>query len=509
MSSPLEEHAVPAAVSVRGVTKSYPGVRALDHIDLEVRPGEVHVLLGENGAGKSTLVKILSGAVQPDSGRIEVMGEPVILGNPHAAQQAGIATVHQELSLVADLTVAQNLFLGREINRTGTPLLDQREMRRQAAAQLDSLGLHIDPSTPVRRLSLAVQQVVEIIGALSQKPRVLILDEPTSSLSEQETDELFDRVRQITRDGVGVIYISHRLEELQRIADRVTVMRDGRVVETGLPASTPLAQLVRLMVGRDVAEEFSTREVEIGDPLLTVKNLMVPGAVKDVSLTLRAGEVVGIFGLVGAGRTELLRGLYGLDPARGTAHMGEKQLVPGGSPRRSLESGLALVPEDRHGWGLVLPMSIRDNVCLSSLSRCGSRGFLSKTKLKELAERFTRVMRVKAVDFQVPVGNLSGGNQQKVVIARALAAGGDVLLLDEPTRGVDIGAKIEIYDLVAQLASQGKAVLVVSSDMLEVIGLSDRILVMRQGRISAEFLRADVSPDALLHAALPIEEEIS
>lgn len=497
------------AVAVRAVSKRYPGVLALDDVELEVRAGEVHVLLGENGAGKSTLVKILSGAVQPDSGQVEVMGEPVTFHNPHAAQQAGISTVHQELSLVPDLTISQNLFLGREIQSKGSPFLARREMNRRAEALLASLGLHLDPATPVRRLSLAVRQVVEIVRALSRQPRVLLLDEPTSSLSDQETEELFDRIRQITSEGVGVIYISHRLEELEAIADRVTVMRDGRVVGSGLPATTPLPQLVRLMVGRDVGEEFPQRQVELGDELLTVKSLTVPGRVEDVSFTLRAGEVVGVFGLVGAGRSELLRGLYGLDPAHGHAELRGRRLVPGGSPRNSLSCALALVPEDRHGWGLVLPMSIRENICLSSLRECSSRGLLSKSALDELTDRYMSAMRIKAPDAKVSVGKLSGGNQQKVVIARTLAAGSDVLLLDEPTRGVDIGAKIEIYELIAQLASQGRAVLVVSSDMPEVIGLSDRILVMRQGRLSAEFARGQVTPEALLNAALTHEEGVA
>ncbi len=495
----------PAAVRVSGVSKRYPGVQALDGVDVEVLPGEVHVLLGENGAGKSTLVKVLSGAVQPDAGTIRIAGETAVLPNPHAAQQAGISTVHQELSLVPDLTAAQNIFLGREICRPGTPILSRGEMEREARKLMASLKLDIDPNTPVRRLSLAVRQVVEIVGALAQNPRVLILDEPTSSLSEQETEELFDRIRQIRSEGVGVIYISHRLEEIERIADRVTVMRDGRVVEAGLPATTPLAALVRLMVGRDVSEEFPARDATIGEALLTVEGLTVPGVVDDVSFTLRSGEVIGIFGLVGAGRTELLRGLYGLDKAGGRAQVNGRQIVPDGSPRRSLDAKLALVPEDRHAWGLVLPMSIRDNICLSALDECTSRGALLRSRLEALAQRFMQAMRVKAPDTRVPVGNLSGGNQQKVVIARALAAGSDVILLDEPTRGVDIGAKIEIYQLIAQLAAEGKAVLVVSSDLPEVIGLSDRVLVMRQGRISAEFSKDDVSPEALLRAALPVE----
>ena len=489
------------AVSVRGLTKTYPGVRALDGVDLDVLPGEVHVLLGENGAGKSTLVKILSGAIQPDRGNIAIDGQPVALPTPHAAQQAGISTVHQELSLVPDLTVAQNLFLGQELVHSRAAFLDGSAMNRRASELLAALGLHLDPELPVRRLSLAVRQVVEIVRALSRHPRVLILDEPTSSLTEQEATELFTRVRQITAEGVGVIYISHRLEELAQIADRVTVMRDGRIVSAGLPVSTPLPELVRLMVGREVGEEFPARQSTPGDLLLKVRNLTIPGRVEDVSFDVHAGEIVGVFGLVGAGRTELLRGLYGLDPASGTIELSGHRL-DGGNPSRSLHHGLALVPEDRHGWGLVLPMSIQDNISLSALDQCTSWGILRRSRVADLGQRFMAAMRIKARSGTTSVGTLSGGNQQKVVIARTLAAGSQVLLLDEPTRGVDIGAKIEIYELVATLAAEGKAVVVVSSELPEVVGLSDRILVMRQGRISAEFSRATATPEALLNAAM-------
>lgn len=489
------------AVSVRGLTKTYPGVRALDGVDLDVLPGEVHVLLGENGAGKSTLVKILSGAIQPDEGSIEIDGETVILGTPHAAQQAGISTVHQELSLVPNLTIAQNLFLGQELVHSGAPFLDGGAMNQRASELLTVLGLHLDPELPVRRLSLAVRQGVEIVRALSRHPHVLILDEPTSSLSDREVTELFTRVRQIAEAGVGVIYISHRLEELAKIADRVTVMRDGRIVSAGLPATTPLPQLVRLMVGREVGEEFPPRRTTYGEVLLKVRNLTIPGRVEDVSFDVRAGEVVGIFGLVGAGRTELLRGLYGLDRASGTIELAGQRLE-GGNPRRSLDHGLALVPEDRHGWGLVLPMSIQDNISLSVLDRCISWGMLSRSLVANLGKKFMTSMRIKARSGSTGVEMLSGGNQQKVVIARALAAESQVLLLDEPTRGVDIGAKIEIYELVAALAAEGKAVVAVSSEISEVVGISDRILVMRQGRISAEFSSMAATPEALLNAAL-------
>jgi ribose transport system ATP-binding protein len=494
-----------SALSVRGLAKAYPGVRALDGVDLDVLPGEVHVLLGENGAGKSTLVKILSGAIQPDAGCIVIGGETVVLGTPHVAQQAGISTVHQELSLVPDLTVAQNLFLGQELVHSGAPFLDSSAMNRRASELLAALGLRLDPEVPVRRLSLAVRQVVEIVRALSRHPRILILDEPTSSLTDREVTELFTRVRQITATGVGVIYISHRLEELAQIADRVTVMRDGRIAAAGLPASTPLPQLVRLMVGREVGQEFPPHRTTHGDVMLKVRNLTIPDRVEDVSFDVHAGEVVGFFGLVGAGRTELLRGLYGLDRSRGTIELAGNRL-DGGSPHRSLKHGLALVPEDRHGWGLVLPMSIQDNISLSALDKCTSWGVLRRSRVADLGKRFMAAMRIKAKNGTTGVEMLSGGNQQKVVIARTLAAGSQVLLLDEPTRGVDIGAKIEIYELVAALAAEGKAVVIVSSELPEVMGLSDRIFVMRQGRISAEFSYITATPEALLSAALTHEK---
>lgn len=495
------------AVAVSGVSKTYPGVRALSNVDFDILPGEVHVLLGENGAGKSTLVKILSGAVQPDAGVISFDGTVLRLPTPHAARAAGISTVHQELSLVPDLSVAQNIFLGREPALGGSVLLRRASMDREARRLLRDMGLEVDPAVPVRRLSLAVRQVVEIVRAMSVRARVLILDEPTSSLSEQECEELFGRVRQVTADGVGVLYISHRLQELRRVADRVTVMRDGHVVAPGLPATTPLSELIRLMVGRSLADEFPSRTAERGRPVLQVRNLSVPGRVDDVSFDVHAGEVLGIFGLVGAGRTELLRGIYGLEGITGGRIERDGRPVGIHNPREAIAARIALVPEDRHGQGLVLPMSVGDNICLSALAGCTRRGLLSRMLTRQLAQRFMARLRIKAPGSRTGVLGLSGGNQQKVVIARALAAGPDVLLLDEPTRGVDVGAKAEIYELIGELTAEGKGVVVVSSEMLEVLGLADRILVMRKGGVSAELTRAEATQERLLEAALPAVEE--
>lgn len=497
--------AVPA-IEVTGLSKSYPGVRALHQVDFALRPGEVHVLLGENGAGKSTLVKIMSGAVQPDAGDVVVGGQPLTLASPHDAQTAGIGTVYQELSLVPDLTVAQNIFLGRESVGGPAQFLRRKDMAEQARSKLGLLGIDIDPQTPVRQLSIAMRQVVEIVRALTRDSKVLFLDEPTSSLSQQETEELFARIDQIKADGVAICYISHRLEEIERIADRVTVMRDGEVVARDLPATTPLSELVSLMVGRAIEDEFPPRSVALGNPLLEVERLTVPGSVTDVSLTVRAGEVLGVFGLVGAGRTELLRAIFGLDRASAGTVKVANTPVRIRSARQAIQEGLALVPEERHAQGLVLGMSVRENICLSSLQRCSRLGGLSRARTVHMADGQIQRLRIKVRDGDVRVGTLSGGNQQKVVIARALAAGSRVLLLDEPTRGVDVGAKVEIYELINKLASEGKAVVVVSSELPEILGMSDRIVVMRQGRVSLVVDRAAADSETLLQAALPLQE---
>jgi ribose transport system ATP-binding protein len=496
-------------IAVQGVSKSYPGVRALQNVDFALRAGEVHVLLGENGAGKSTLVKIMSGAIQPDVGTIAINGMTLRLSSPHVAQTAGISTVYQELSLVPDLSIAQNIFLGRESVRPGLGLLQSGAMLDEAYAMLQLLGIEINPSLPVRRLSIAVRQVVEIVRALARRSKVLILDEPTSSLSKREADELFDRLERIKADGVAICYISHRLEEVERIADRVTVMRDGAVVAHDLPSTTQMNELVRLMVGREISEEFPPRRVKRGRQLLEVNDLTIPGRVERVSFEVSAGEVLGIFGLVGAGRTELLRGLFGLEAnVRGTIKI-DGQLTRIRNPRDAIAGGLALVPEDRHAQGLVPGMSVRENICLSSLQECSRHGALSRQKTVQLADEHIAQLHIKVRDRDVAVNNLSGGNQQKVVIARALAAGSNVLLLDEPTRGVDVGAKVEIYELINKLSSEGKAIVLVSSELPEILGLADRILVMRQGAVSVVLDRAEADQEILLRAALPVAQAVA
>ena len=493
-------------LAVRGVTKRFPGVIALDGVDFDLVQGETHALLGENGAGKSTLVKILSGVIRPDDGELILDGEPVRLSPPSVARSLGISTVYQELALVPDMTVMQNIFLGREETMPGLPLLDGASMRRETHRLLRLLAVDVDPDLPVRRLSLATRQVIEIVKALALRSRALIMDEPTSSLSRHETEELFKLIGLLKAEGVGIIYISHRLEEVDRLADRITIMRDGKVVATRARREATSGDLIRLMVGREVADTFPRTEREHDRELLRVEALCVPGRVRDVSFAVHAGEVLGIAGLVGAGRTEALRAVMGLEPgATGVITVGGRpaRIV---SPRDAIRERIGLVPEDRHGQGLVLEMSVQENVSLASLAACSRYGLLLHTRLAELARRYINRLRIKVRNVDVRVSTLSGGNQQKVVLARALAAGSDVLLLDEPTRGIDVGTKYEIYELIDALAREGKGIVLVSSELPEVLGMADRVVVMREGRVSAVFEREDATQEAVLAAALPVEE---
>ena len=489
----------------RGLTKRFPGVLALDGVDFDLRAGEIHVLLGENGAGKSTLVKVLSGVMRPDEGELLLDAVPVRLDPPSVARAMGIGTVYQELALAPDMTVTQNIFLGRETVAGRIGMLDTRTMRREARRLLRLLDVELDPDTAVRRLSLASRQVIEIVRALAWHSRALIMDEPTSALSAHESEELFTRIARLKSEGVGIVYISHRLEEIERIADRVTVMRDGRVVAARSRADLDTAELIRLMVGRELSEAFPARAVRAGAELLRVEHLSVRGRVSDVGFTVHEGEVLGIAGLVGAGRSETLRCLVGLEQD-GNASVfvrGRSVLING--PRDALRARIGLVPEDRHVQGLVLPMSVEQNIVLGAMPSCSRGGFLRFGCLAELARRYVARLRIRIASPRVRVATLSGGNQQKVVFARALAAGSEVLLLDEPTRGIDVGSKVEIYQLIAELAAAGKAIVVVSSELTELLGLADRIVVMRQGHVSATFAKADATQEKILAAALPRE----
>jgi ribose transport system ATP-binding protein len=475
-------------LEMRKIVKEFPGVRALDGVDLDVRSGEVHCLLGQNGAGKSTLIKVLAGAHRPDEGEVLWQGEPVTLSTPVAAIDHGISTIYQELDLVPGLTVAENIFLGHELSRAG---LSQRgETRRRARELLGRLGHpEIRPDREVGSLSAAGQQIVSMARALSHETRLIVMDEPSAVLDQHEVDNLFRVIGELTAAGVAVVYISHRLEEIRRIGHRVTVLKDGRTVATGLPAAdTPTSHLIRLMTGREIEYVFPTREAldPAADTVLSVRDLSLAGAFSGVGFDVRAGEVVGLAGLVGSGRSEILESVYGARrPTSGTVTVDGRRLRAG-SVAAAVRAGVGLAPEERKSQGLLLDQAIYRNITVSSLRRFARAGFLDGSAEREAARELTTALDVRPSGVERPVRTLSGGNQQKVVLARWLLRDCRVLLLDEPTRGVDVGARSEIYGLVRRLAAQGVAVVVVSSEVEEVLGLADRVLVVADGRVVHE-----------------------
>ena len=497
-------------LEARGITKTFPGVRALDDVHITVRAGRLNALLGENGAGKSTMMNILAGVFPPDAGEIFLAGRPVRFASPRAAQEAGISIIFQELNLVPHLSLAENIFLGRE-PRNAAGLLDAARMNREAAALLAELELDADPRTPVARLRVGAQQVVEIAKAISFRSRVIIMDEPTSAITEHEVAVLFRLIRQLKSRGAGIIYITHKLDELAEIADDITVFRDGRFIAAKPFAGTTRDEMVRLMVGRDLTDLFPKTCAPAGDEMLRVKNISLRHperagdfAVRDVSFSVRKGEVLGLFGLMGAGRTELLQTIFGLHPHAASGEMWiAGQVVSIRSPRAAIDAGLALAPEDRKGDGLVLMHSVAENTTLACLDKVLRFGLLQPARERELVSRYVERLRVRTPSLQQAVRLLSGGNQQKVVLAKWLATNPKVLLLDEPTRGIDINAKKEIYALVDELARDGLAVIMVSSELPEILAIADRILVLAEGRVTAEFARGAATEEAILHAALP------
>ncbi|MBV1936493.1 sugar ABC transporter ATP-binding protein [Streptomyces sp. BV286] len=476
----------PPLLTMSGITKSFPGVRALDGVDLDVQPGEVHCLLGQNGAGKSTLIKILAGAHQPDDGTIGWRGQQVTLRSPIAAMRLGIATIYQELDLVEGLSVAENVYLGHEPTSAGF-VVRGKHARASTAALLKRLGHpEIDPARLVGELSAAHQQIVSMARALSHDVRLIVMDEPSAALDPDEVDNLFRIVGDLTAEGVAVVYISHRLEEIRRIGDRVTVLKDGRAVAGGLPAkSTPTREVVALMTGRNVEYVFPDRPTHrtLPDPVLEVQGLAREGEFESLDLTLRPGEIVGLAGLVGSGRSEILETIYGArKPTTGHIRVDGRQLKPG-SVRAAVRAGLGLAPEERKAQALLMLESVTRNVSVSSMSRFSRGGWLDRTAERDAARKATRELSLRPDNPSAPVRTLSGGNQQKAVLARWLLRGCRVLLLDEPTRGVDVGARAELYAVIRRLADEGLAVLMVSSEVPEVLGLADRVLVLREGRV--------------------------
>ncbi len=492
--------AAPPLLEAQGVAKSFAGVRALRDGRLVLRAGSIHALCGGNGAGKSTFLGILMGLLQRDAGRIAVCGQEVAFASPAQALAAGVAIITQELSPIADMTVAENLYLGREPRRLGI-FVNRASLNRRAAALMAKLRFRIDPKARMRDLSLAQTQLVEIAKAISQDGRILIMDEPTSAIGEAETEILFDAIRTLTAQGVGIIYVSHRLTEIFAIADDYTVFRDGSFVDSGRICDIDRKGLVRTILGADVRDEYRSHPAPGGRAMLSVERLGRRGAFEDVTLDVREGEVLGIYGLMGAGRSEFLEAVYGIRPAdRGTVRV-DGEVARIGRPADAIRAGMAMVTEDRKATGLVMTGSVRENAMLSSLDGVSSGPFISAVRERRQVASMVDLFRIKTASIDMPVRQLSGGNQQKVVLARCLGTHPRILLCDEPTRGVDEGAKREVYAFLSRFVAEGRCAIMVSSEMPEVIGMSDRIAVFRRGRLAGVLDSKDASQETLMHLA--------
>lgn len=493
-------------VSMENICKSFPGVKALDHVNFELRSGEVMALLGENGAGKSTLMKVLSGVYTRDEGSLKIFGKEYGDMTPKQAQEAGVAIIHQELNMCRHLSVAENMFLGREISKGLS--LNNAKMESEARKILDDLKIDIDPKQTVGDLPVSKQQMVEIAKALSINAKILIMDEPTSSLTAREIEDLFRIIKKLKSEGKGIVYISHRLEELQHIVDRVTIMRDGQYITSMDFGSVTMEQIISFMVGREIKEKFPRVECKKGKKVFEVKSLNAGKMVRDIHFSVYEGEIVGFAGLMGAGRTETTRAIFGVDPKEsGEIYVDEKE-VEIKCPMDAIRNGVVLAPEDRKKDGLCTKLSIRHNLALPNLDMiCNKIGVINNAKETALCDKAVEELRIKTPGIDVDSGNLSGGNQQKVVVGKWLARDSRVVIFDEPTRGIDVGAKVEIYNLMNELKKQGIAVMFVSSEMPEVMGIADRIIVMCDGRITGEVMARDTTQSEILKLATTFEDK--
>lgn len=490
-------------VELNGISKSFPGVKALNNVDLTLKPGEVVGLLGENGAGKSTLMKILSGVIQKDEGSIKIKGQEVHFSNPKEAESRGIAIIHQELNLCRHLTVAENMFLTREATSFG--LLQKKETNHQAKVILDSLNLDIKPTDIVGELQVSKQQMVEISKALSIDSDIIIMDEPTSALTEKEIEELFRIINHLKAQNKGIIYISHRLEELVHIVDRVTILRDGQYITTMDYKQELLPQVIAHMVGREIKDKFPKAICEIGEEVFAVENFSTPSGVKKVSFKVRKGEIVAFAGLMGAGRSELVRAIFGADKKSSGTILLNGQTITIKSPRDAIHHGIYCVPEDRKKDGLCIKMSVKHNITLPNLDMTAKLDIINPQKESNLAAKIIEKLGIRTPSQDQLVKNLSGGNQQKIVVGKWLARDAKVIFFDEPTRGIDVAAKIEIYNLMNHLKEQGIAVIYVSSELPEVLGLSDRVLVMCNGNLRADLKTEETSQEEILFYATQYE----
>lgn len=496
----------PVVLEMRSITKYFPGIVALNNVNFEVRHGEIHALVGENGAGKSTLMKILSGVYHPDGGEILFKGKPVRFSNPRQAQAAGITTIYQELNQIPLLSVMENIFLGSEIMRG--PLVNWQEMYTQSKALLAKLHLNVDPRRMVDTLGVGQQQMVEVAKALHHRSEIIIMDEPTAALSLREIEDLFAIIRELKANNVSVIYISHHLDEVFDLCDRVTVLRDGQHISTQPTSALNLDGLIRLMVGRTLSEQFPKEDFHKGEEVLRVEGLSQGTRLKDIKFSLHAGEILGVAGLMGAGRTELLRAVFGADPTDGGAIYVRGKKVTIRNPRDAVRHGIALLTEDRKRQGLMLGRPTRENITLSVLKTLTRGPLIQRARERQLAHKYIKSMAIKVSDLEQDANNLSGGNQQKVVLSKWMATQPRILMFDEPTRGIDVGAKVEIYRLMNEFVKQGGAVIMVSSEMPEVIGMSDRIMVIHEGRVSGFLNRAEATQEKILEYATKSQMEL-
>lgn len=514
MNSAAVEEAVPVngaiprdqsfeyVLEVVNVRKEFPGVLALDNVELKIRPGTVHALMGENGAGKSTLMKVIAGIYQPDSGEVKLRGETITLENPLKAQESGIAMIHQELLLMNQMTVAENIWIRREPKNT-FGLIDHSEMHKMTEDLFDRLNIHLDPDAEISTLSVANRQMVEIAKAVSFNSDVLIMDEPTSAITETEVAHLFDIIRSLRKQGIGIVYITHKMNELFEIADEFSVFRDGKYIGTHASSDVTRDDIIQMMVGRSVDQMFPKEDVELGDVLLSVKNLTLEGIFHDVSFDVRAGEILGFAGLVGSGRSNVAEAIFGVTPADSGSVWIEGEEVHIKTPNDAIMQGMAFLTEDRKETGCFLSLDIQENIQSAVLHEnfVNGGGFVDQVKLNEESEALCQKLRVKTPNMEEAIENLSGGNQQKVLIARWLLTHPRILILDEPTRGIDVGAKSEIHSLVTQLAHKGVAVIMISSELPEVLGMSDRVLVMHEGHVTGILDRSEADQVSVMNLA--------
>jgi ABC-type sugar transport system ATPase subunit len=489
-------------LEMRHISKSFYGVKALSDVTLQVNKGEVHALMGENGAGKSTLMKILTGLVKPDEGEIYFQGSRIQVEDPQSALKLGIAMIHQELNPIPEMTIAENIFLGREPTYGKTGFINKKQLNKQTAVLLEQFKLKIAPDAKVSSLSIAQKQMLEMIKAVSYEAKLIIMDEPTSALSDGEVHTLFQTIEELKQQGVPIIYISHRLEEIFKITDRITILRDGEFIRTERTENLDKDELITLMVGRPLVNVFPKEEVEIGPVLLEVRNFSRKNVFHSIHFSVRRGEILGISGLMGAGRSEVMRAIFGIDRYDSGHIFMNDVMLKISQPSDAIESGIAMVTEDRKDLGLVLCRSIQENISLTCLNSIHPRLFINRASEVRICEQISTGISIKMSGLEQIVQTLSGGNQQKVVLAKWLIRNPKVLILDEPTRGIDVGAKAEIYAMMSKLAKEGMAIIMVSSELPEILGMSDRILVMGEGRIKGEFMRGKVTQEEIINCAI-------